>query len=46
MEGEKKGQNKKEKDRQRRNQMITYKPRSKKLTGGSRKLDDEKLKCF
>jgi len=36
----------KEKDRRKRNQRITYKPRSKKLTGVSRQLDNEKLKCF
>jgi len=42
----KKEKNKKEKDRQKRNQRITYKPRSKKLRRGSRKFDYEKLICF
>lgn len=41
-----KGQNKKEKERRKINQRITYKHRSKKLTGGSRQLDNEKFKCF
>lgn len=43
----KKGQNKKERVRQKtKNQRKIYKPKSKKLKGGSRKLDDEKVKYF